>query len=99
MTLIELAEAQLPKRDSRWKLGEAACILCESDEVVLWRNEVICAGCHSRICVLCGCVDEMACTGGCFWMFPGICSSHNGDRRLAALSVPATPVQALGLLN
>jgi hypothetical protein len=25
-------------------------------------------------CLLCGCTDERACEGGCYWVAPGLCS-------------------------
>jgi hypothetical protein len=26
-------------------------------------------------CLMCGCSDEEACPGGCFWVAPGLCSA------------------------
>lgn len=43
-------------------------------------------------CVVCGCIDEIACPGGCMWVVPGLCSSCVED-------VPARLVAAEAVLN
>ena len=27
-------------------------------------------------CTICGCTQEKACAGGCYWIKPGLCSNH-----------------------
>jgi hypothetical protein len=100
MTLTEYADVAVPKtpRD-RYRLIEVLCALCGFDEIAIWKEEVICASCHARICVLCGCVDELACVGGCWWILPGVCSSHEDDPRVTRMAIPATAHASLGMLN
>jgi hypothetical protein len=28
----------------------------------------------TRVCEICGCTDDAACSGGCYWLEPGLCS-------------------------
>ena len=98
MVISDLAEVALPR--ARWRLVEASCALCGYDEIQLRDDEIICARCEWPICVLCGCVEIYACTDGCSWIAPGICSTHEGDIRLASLSIPTSSTSAaVGLLN
>lgn len=101
----DLAEVQLPKGSSHNRQryqGSVFCALCAFDQIEVdqERNAIVCGSCQSRICVLCGCVDDIACCGGCSWMAPGICSTHDGDVRLAAFAVVTlSPSVALQLAN
>jgi hypothetical protein len=90
----------MPKKPTdRWRMVDALCVACGFDQVMLFDEIVVCASCFSRICVLCGCVEERACDDGCSWMYPGICSTHDGDVRLARLAIPSTAKSTIGLLN
>lgn len=40
-------------------------------------------------CVHCGCSDERACPGGCYWIVPGLCSACAFDANGYALLVLA----------
>jgi hypothetical protein len=83
-----------------YRLAEdVCCVACGEDQITVIENEIVCAGCLQQICVLCGCVDDYACRDGCSWMMPGICSTHDGDVRVAGMAIPATPQAALSLLN
>lgn len=44
-------------------------------------SEFTCPSCGTRVCVMCGCTDERACAGGCRWIAPGICSTHESVLR------------------
>lgn len=33
-----------------------------------------CLDCGEMICVFCGCTENAACEGGCYWVRPGVCS-------------------------
>jgi len=83
--------APKPRRDGeRYRMREAVCASCSHNEITQWKEAIICTACHARVCVLCGCTDEAACPDGCSWMLPGVCSTHDGDVRIAALAVPPT---------
>lgn len=44
------------------------------------RDIAICEGCpacNDDICMLCGCTTLRACDGGCFWIVPMVCSTHD----------------------
>ena len=41
----------------------------------------ICRRCMQIVCIHCGCTGSAACEEGCWWIEPGICSSHEEDER------------------
>lgn len=43
-------------------------------------------------CRACGCTDDRACLGGCWWVEPDLCSAcDRGDRLLAVIEDEAVP--------
>lgn len=100
MKLTKLAEIALPKQPpDAWRMIDVLCALCGFDHITIEDDQVVCGHCRARVCVLCGCVDEIACISGCYWLLPGVCSTHEGDKRLARVAIPATPTTTLSLLN
>ena len=104
MVLSELAEVAVvvpkPREGELYQLAEdVGCNACGSVEITLCDETIICAHCFDLICVLCGCVERWACDDGCSWILPGVCSTHEGDPRLARLAVPGTARSTLGMLN
>jgi len=51
-----------------------------------------CPHCLAKVCMICGCSEERACPGGCFWAGPGFCSTHLEELALA-LKAGALPSQ------
>jgi hypothetical protein len=49
--------------------------------VELALSQFTCPACGARVCVMCGCTDAHACAGGCRWIAPGICSTHESVLR------------------
>jgi DNA-directed RNA polymerase subunit RPC12/RpoP len=51
-----------------------------------------CRRCGERVCAVCGCTDSSACPDGCWWLRPGVCSTHGGASSTkdlaAAMSFP-----------
>src|SRR4051794_23690566 len=103
MTLSELAEVATPKQSRDgvlYQLMEGVeCVVCRSVRITLNGEQIICAFCRRDICILCGCTGDWACDDGCSWILPGVCSTHDGDPRIAALALPVTPTGSLTLLN
>jgi hypothetical protein len=52
----------------------AALIGVYSRNLVLWRRSPSIGTCR-----LCGCTDDNACFGGCYWVEPDLCSECVGD--------------------
>lgn len=44
------------------------------------KTHYYCPRCGDMVCVKCGCTDSRACAEGCWWIEPGICSAHEGER-------------------
>lgn len=45
----------------------------------LKKNHCYCPRCGDMVCLICGCTDSRACVGRCWWMSPGVCSSHEEE--------------------
>lgn len=46
----------------------------------------------SQPCSICGCTDERACPGGCYWYAPGVCTAcakKKGQMRRTKQKEPA----------
>ena len=56
-----------------------------------------CPGCNEKVCVVCGCSDYASCEGGCSWVVPGICSTHQRelDQALARTAQPRAHLSAV----
>lgn len=80
---------------------ESPAVVCASCLLVLSKIEVgqssyCCPGCELNICVMCGCTDAVSCPGGCQWIAPGICSTHEAALQgLVAKMFPA-PMEVRG---
>lgn len=63
------------------------CANCDQPllDLAIVSDEYHCPACGAAVCVLCGCTEQNACTGGCSWVMPGICSTHD-DALDAALA-------------
>lgn len=67
-TIILLTEQQEP--ELMYKMAMAICT--SIDEVVKVVRRI------SQTCRICGCTDDHACEGGCWWVEPGLCSRCAG---------------------
>ena len=105
MTLTEMAEYALPTRPAGERIFEllgVVCAMCAGKTIAACPDcddDIVCTACHQRICVMCGCTDLRACPDGCSWILPGVCSTHDGDVRMAKRAVPETPIAALQFTN
>lgn len=82
MNLSETAEVAVPRiEQTAAKLVICAECGVQSDAVTLSATGFNCAWCLQPICVMCGCTQSRACEGGCYWISPGICSSHEEELR------------------
>lgn len=92
MTLTDMAEyAVSVPLPTLFELLDVVCAMCGGNKIKACpdrEDAIICTTCHQRICVLCGCTDLRACRDGCSWMLPGVCSTHDGDVRMAILVAP-----------
>ncbi len=98
MTLTDMAKYSVPKPPTFgavFQLIDVVCAQCGNDQITDWKDDVICTACHARVCILCGCTDDRACRDGCSWMLPGVCSTHDGDVRMAALTVDRNAARVL----
>jgi hypothetical protein len=88
MTLADMAEVAVvigaPQEENARAVTCAECGL-ETDAVTCAERGFTCPDCEARICVMCGCTDNVPCLLGCAWVSPGRCTSHNPElRELAA---------------
>lgn len=75
---------------------EQYCASCGAplDRLHLYNNACHCDTCLAAVCVICGCTDEVACPKGCYWIGPGLCSTHARelDEALARSGYPRSLV-------
>ncbi len=66
---------------------EKPCAECGTvlDDLKIAPGGYECPACRSLVCIICGCTPNRQCPGGCEFIGPGFCSSHNAEfeRRLA----------------
>lgn len=100
-TLSEFAAVAVPRVAPALDVRLVWCRECKtrSDAVEIANEGFLCPDCGVPICVMCGCTDRVACIGGCRWVFPGRCSSHNEELRLLALQVFLGPLTARELAD
>jgi hypothetical protein len=57
------------------------CASCRATlpAILLASSEYFCPHCLTKVCVMCGCTDQSACNAGCYWIAPGICSTHEEE--------------------
>jgi hypothetical protein len=83
MTITEFSEVAVPlvNYELQSDVRQVFCGLCGqlTDAVEIANGCYQCPSCKSNICVMCGCTEERACVGGCYWLSPGICSSHKQE--------------------
>ena len=78
MTFADLAEVALPIQPEPLLREPVFCGTCglQNSAFQIVTNDFICVGCLDEICLWCGCTQSRACDEGCYWLRPGVCSSH-----------------------
>lgn len=89
MTITEFAEVVRTGTSALPEDRPVKCAQCLTitSAVMIAESGYLCPGCLSQICVMCGCTTYMACVGGCYWVTPGICSSHETELKQLANEV------------
>jgi len=90
MTISEFSEVAVPVIGLSEDDRQVTCRQCYSTmrAVHVAANGYQCLTCNALVCVMCGCTDDRACIGGCYWwLSPGICSSHKQELHELALKV------------
>lgn len=62
---------RVPTEELKRYLGALAFVLCHVEILLDLREDAD----SNRACRHCGCTDDRACEGGCYWVEPDLCSA------------------------